>query len=88
MNAQLGLPEPLPGVFTWNARAARSAGTSERHEFVRARSRREGDEVLLEPLGGQESHMIVRAGAADALVSVEPGAGELDAGETVRYLPL
>jgi molybdopterin biosynthesis enzyme len=43
---------------------------------------------VLEPLSGQESHMIVTAGAADALVSVEPGEGELAAGETVRFLAL
>ncbi|MBD0290552.1 MAG: hypothetical protein ICV74_04780, partial [Thermoleophilia bacterium] len=35
-----------------------------------------------------ESHMIVRAASADALLSVEPGEGELAAGELVRYLPL
>jgi molybdopterin biosynthesis enzyme len=37
---------------------------------------------------GQESHMIVRAAGADALVFAPRGEGELAAGELVRYLPL
>jgi molybdopterin biosynthesis enzyme len=44
--------------------------------------------VLLEPLGGQESHMIVRSASADALVLIERGEGELPAGASVRYLPI
>ena len=44
--------------------------------------------VELEPLSGQESHMIVRAAAADALVLVPRGAGVLAAGDSVRYLRL
>ena len=42
----------------------------------------------LEPLTGQESHMIARAAGADALVFVRAGEGELPAGEPARYLPL
>jgi molybdopterin molybdotransferase len=53
-----------------------------RDELVRAR----WQEGVLETLGGQESHMIVRAAVADALVLVPRGDGEL-AGE-VSYLPL
>ena len=87
VNVQLGLPEPLP-AFSRGTLAAPVRRTELRHEFVRARSRREGDDILLEPLTGQESHMIVRAGAADALVSVEAGEGELVAGERVRFLAL
>jgi molybdopterin molybdotransferase len=59
-----------------------------RDEFVRARSTLRDGEVLLEPVSGQESHMIVRAAEADALVLVPRGGGELTAGERVRYLPL
>jgi molybdopterin molybdotransferase len=55
-----------------------------RDELVRARRTGDG----LEPLGGQESHMIVRAAAADALVHVPRGEGELAAGEFVRFIPL
>jgi molybdopterin biosynthesis enzyme len=43
---------------------------------------------VLEPLSGQDSHMIVRAAAADALVLVPRGAGELAEGDAVRYLRL
>ena len=43
---------------------------------------------MLEPLPGQESHMIARAAAADVLVLVPRGKGELAAGEAVRYLRL
>jgi molybdopterin molybdotransferase len=50
------------------------------------RARRDGDR--LEALSGQESHMIVRAAAADALVLVPAGEGELAAGEPARYLAL
>ncbi len=87
INVQLGRPEPLP-TFSRGILASAVRRNERRHEFVRARSRREGDDVVLEPLGGQESHMIVRAGGADSLVSIEPGAGEVDAGEGVRYLAL
>jgi molybdopterin biosynthesis enzyme len=43
---------------------------------------------VLEPVTGQESHMIVSAAGADALVYAPRGEGELAAGERVRYLPL
>jgi molybdopterin molybdotransferase len=39
-------------------------------------------------LSGQESHMIVRAAAANALVHVPRGEGELAAGDTVRVIRL
>ena len=59
-----------------------------RDEFLRARIRASDDGVVLEPVTGQESHMIVRAAGADALVYAPRGEGELAAGERVRYLPL
>ncbi|MBA3475237.1 MAG: molybdopterin molybdotransferase MoeA [Actinobacteria bacterium] len=59
-----------------------------RDELVRARTRDEAGEASLEPLTGQESHMIARAAAADALVLVPAGEGELAAGELVRYIRL
>ena len=59
-----------------------------RDEFLRARIRASDNGVLLEPVTGQESHMIVRAAGADALVYAPRGEGELAAGERVRYLPL
>jgi molybdopterin molybdotransferase len=59
-----------------------------RDDFLRARSEVTEDGVVLEPVAGQESHMIVRAAEADALVLVPRGDGELPAGASVRYLPL
>ncbi len=59
-----------------------------RDEFVRARREATDEGVVLEPVTGQESHMIVRAASADALVHVPRGAGEIVAGSAVRYLDL
>jgi molybdopterin molybdotransferase len=59
-----------------------------RAELARARTVVGADGVRLEPLGGQESHMIARAAGADALVLVPAGDGELAAGAPVRYLRL
>jgi molybdopterin molybdotransferase len=87
VNALLGLPDPLP-AFRQGTLGAAVRRNGERDELVRAAVRRDGDEVLLEPLSGQESHMIVRTGRASALVLVEAGAGELPAGASVAYLPV
>jgi len=83
-----GHAEPLPR-FEPGRLAAAAKQNGDRDQLVRAR-RRAGDEgaVLLEPLAGQESHMIVRAAGADALVLVPRGEGELPAGAPVRYLRL
>jgi molybdopterin molybdotransferase len=59
-----------------------------RDELVRARSARRDGEIELDPVTGQESHMIVRAAAADALVLVRRGEGALGAGTRVDYLRL
>ena len=56
-----------------------------RDELVRARAEPGG---LLRPVRGQESHMIARAAAANALVLVPRGEGELAAGAVVSWLPL
>jgi molybdopterin molybdotransferase len=78
-----------PGPSFWPGRlAAAVRRNSERDEFLRARLRLGDGHVLLEPLTGQESHMIARAAAADALVHAPRGEGELAAGSTVNYLPL
>jgi molybdopterin molybdotransferase len=58
---------------------------SRRDELVRARLTSTGG---LEPVSGRESHMIVRAAEANALIYVPAGEEELAAGATVRYLPL
>jgi molybdopterin molybdotransferase len=78
-------PEPRfrPG------RLARSVRRdAERDQLIRARSFVDGDAIAVEPLRGQESHMIVRAASADALVLVTRGDGEVAAGAAVSYLPL
>jgi molybdopterin molybdotransferase len=72
-----------PGPRFRQAQLARSVHRNDtRDELVRARWL----EGALEALSGQESHMIVRAAGADALVLVPRGDGELS-GE-VSYLPL
>ncbi len=82
-----GLADPRPYLETGLAGAPlrRNPG---RDELLRARRRQEEGGVVLEPLGGQESHMIVRASAADALVHVPRGEGTIPEGSPVRYLPL
>jgi molybdopterin molybdotransferase len=83
-----GYADPLPR-FEPGRLAAAVRRITARDQLVRARWRF-GDDggVMLEPLAGQESHMIVRAAAADALVLVPRGDGELEAGAPVRYLRL
>jgi len=59
-----------------------------RDALLRARTRADADAVVLDPLTGQQSHMIAHAATADALVLVPQGEGELEAGSPVSYLPL
>jgi molybdopterin molybdotransferase len=82
-----GAAEPGP-VYHEGRLVSAVRRNARRDEFLRARTRASEDGVLLEPVTGQESHMIVRAAAADALVYAPRGEGELAAGERVRYLPL
>jgi molybdopterin molybdotransferase len=82
-----GVDDPQPEFET--ARAGSPLRRSpERDEFLRARRRLDADGVVVEPVSGQESHMIVRAATADALVHVPRGTGEIPAGAAVRYLAL
>ena len=60
----------------------------ERDALLRARAVFDADDVMLTPLGGQESHMIARAAGAQALLLVPRGEGELAAGSAVRYLAI
>ena len=87
LRALQGLAEPLarfePGRLATGLRR-----NEERDEFVRARTHADADAVVLEPVVGQESHMIVRSGNADALVHIPRGNGELAAGSTVHWLRL
>jgi molybdopterin molybdotransferase len=87
LRALQGMPQPLPafepGVLSETLRR-----NAERDDFVRARRRRDQGAILLDPVRGQESHMIARSAAADALVHVPRGNGELAAGSPVSWLRL
>ncbi|HZS25226.1 MAG TPA: gephyrin-like molybdotransferase Glp [Gaiellaceae bacterium] len=87
VRALQGERDPLPRLQT-GILAAPLLRNDARDEFVRARSHVDARGVVLEPLAGQESHMIVRAAAADALVHVPRGEGGLDEGSAVRWLRL
>ena len=87
VRALLGVLDPLPS-FERGRLAGTRRRNAERDELLRARVRRSEDGAVLEPLSGQESHMIARAAEADALVLVPRGDGELAAGAAVSYLPL
>jgi molybdopterin molybdotransferase len=82
-----GVSDPLPAL-----EPGRLAGAVRRNpardQLLRARIRTDGDRLELDTLGGQESHMIVRAAAADALVLVPRGEGDLPAGADVGFLRL
>ena len=79
----------VPGpVYSAGSLASAIRRNKQRDQFVRARSVPSATGVVLEPIMGQESHMIARAATADALVHAPRGDGELAAGDTVRYLPL
>jgi molybdopterin molybdotransferase len=82
-----GAASPLPR-FERARLASAVRPNGRRDEFVRARIADSDDGVLLDPVGGRESHMIVRAAAADALMLVPRGDDELSAGAVVRFLRL
>lgn len=79
----------VPGpVFREGRLATAVDRNAHRDELLRARALPSDDGVVLDPVSGQESHMIVRAAGADALVLAPRGEGILAAGERVRYLAL
>jgi molybdopterin molybdotransferase len=82
-----GVVDPLP-PFEPGRLAAPLRRNAQRDELVRAQATTDGENVTLEPLGGQESHMIVRAAGANALVLVPRGDGTLEQGSVARYLRL
>jgi molybdopterin molybdotransferase len=82
-----GATNPLPQFE--RGRLARGVRRNPaRTEFARARLHASDGVPELEPLIGQESHMIARAAGADALVLVPSGEGELPPGEVVSFLRL
>jgi len=87
VRALQGLADPLPVLDEARlSTALRRNGA--RDDFVRARVRSTADGLFVEPILGQESHMIVRSATADALVHVPRGEGELAAGSRVAWLRL
>ncbi len=87
LRAMQGLGRPLPPLEDGRLTEALRRNPS-RDDFVRARTRSTAAGIELEPVAGQESHMIVRAAGADALVHVPRGEGELAAGTSVGWLRL
>ena len=83
LDALHGVARPLPRFLP--GRLAAAVRRAPRVQLLRARLREDG---TLEPITGQESHMIARAAEADALVLVPDGEGELVAGSDVRFLAL
>ncbi|HST25298.1 MAG TPA: gephyrin-like molybdotransferase Glp [Gaiellaceae bacterium] len=81
LRALQGENDPAPSYETAEL-AAPIRRDPRRDELVRARLTAAG----LEPLSGQESHMIVRAAEANALVFVPTGTDDLPAGSTARFL--
>jgi len=82
-----GVAEPLPRFRPgWLVRDV--PRNPHRDELVRARSSFHDGEIQLDPVTGQESHMIARAAAADALVLIPRGSGTLESGARVDYLQL
>jgi molybdopterin molybdotransferase len=87
LRALQGAAEPGPS-YEPGRLAAAVQRNPHRDELLRARRTVSGGEVLLDPITGQESHMIARAAGTDTLVLAPSGTGELAAGERVLYLPL
>jgi molybdopterin molybdotransferase len=80
-----GVADPLPSFEQGRLSSAVKPNPG-RDELLRARLSADGAGPVLEPLAGRESHMIVRAAAANALVLVRRGSEELAEGELVEFL--
>ncbi len=87
IRALQGASDPLPR-FEPGRLAEPVRPNPSRTELVRAWLHVEDGKVALEPVTGQESHMIARSATADALVLVPAGETELEAGSAVSYLRL
>jgi molybdopterin molybdotransferase len=88
IRALQGVPEPLPEFERGRLAGGARRRNPERDELVRARLRTSSDGPVLEPLSGQDSHMIARAAGADALVLISRGEGEVADGSLIDYLRL
>ena len=88
LRALEGATDPLPRFERGRLTGGPRPQSPERDELVRARLSSSKAGATLEPLAGQESHMIARAAAADALVFIPRGEGELADGALVDFLRL
>jgi molybdopterin molybdotransferase len=79
--------EPGPR-FEWGRLAVDARRDPHRDVFLRSVARPSEQGESLEPVQGQESHMITRAAGANALALVRRGKGTLPAGAAVEYLRL
>ncbi|MGH3016828.1 MAG: molybdopterin molybdotransferase MoeA [Gaiellaceae bacterium] len=79
--------EPGPR-FEWGRLAVDARRDPHRDVFLRSVARPSEQGESLEPVQGQESHMITRAAGANALALVRRGEGTLPAGAAVEYLRL
>ncbi len=82
-----GHPHPAP-PFRPGRVASELRRRPERDDFVRACVRWSDDGPILEPILGQESHMIVRSSLAEAIIRVPRGVEPLPPGSVLEYLPL
>ena len=83
-----GAANPGPS-FETGALAAAVRRNADRAQFLRGNRESTGAGLpRVTPVRGQESHMIARAAAADVLLHVPRGEGELPAGAEVSFLPL
>jgi molybdopterin molybdotransferase len=87
LEALQGLADPGPR-FLPGRLAARIEGGRERDWLLRARLRAERGAVSVEPITGQESHMLARSAGADALVLVPRGEQPVETGASVTYVEL
>lgn len=83
-----GLIEPGP-CFAHGTLASAVTARPDRDDFPRAGLEIGASGVaVLEPLRGQESHMIVASSRADAVIRIPAGLGTIPAGSAVDYLRL
>jgi molybdopterin molybdotransferase len=87
LRALQGHPDPAP-PFRPGTLAREVKRRPERDDFARARISWTDAGPVLDPLAGQESHMIVQTTAADAIVQIPRGADVLPAGSPIGYLQL
>jgi molybdopterin molybdotransferase len=87
IEALQGAAEPGPR-FECGRLASPVKRDRQRDVFLRAVAKTSTETVELVPVLGQESHMITRAAAANALALVRRGEGETPVGTPVEYLRL